>query len=324
MPRTRPIAATRGGTIATAVGVTILAVAVIALSIAALREVRAVAPGGATAQPAPTYSFARTPAASATPTPTPTPTGSGVAPALGGAGAAERLLTVGADAMWRATAGTCTPTGQAGGAAGGPPAHVERSADGGQTWQNVTPANGSIAHVRSLTSFGGRNATAVVDTGAACTTTTMRTYTDGQFWEPYPDIFATDTYLSATGSVVIEGQTVTAPCSAPSGLRQGGGGVALLCDGSAYLRTDGTWTPLVGDARALAVSDAGVVVAHADAACPGIRVTDFASASDPVDLGCADADAASPLAIDVIPTDGTGGDIPTIALWTGDRIITLG
>ena len=314
MPRTRPITATRGGTIATAVGVTILAVAVIALSIAALREVRAVAPGAATAQPAPTYSFARTPSPSATPTPTPT----GSSPALGGAGAAERFLSVGADAMWRGTAGACAPAGQAGAVA----AQLERSADGGQTWQNVTPTSGGIAHLRSLTSFGGRNATAVVDTGSTCATTTMRTYTDGQFWEPYPDIFAADTYLSAAGAVVIGGQPVDPPCTAPSGLRQSAGTVALLCEGSAYLRADGAWTPLVADARALAATDAGVVVAHVDAACPGIRLTDFASASDPVDLGCADADAATPLAIDVVP--GTGGDTPVVALWTGDRLITLG
>lgn len=322
MPRQRRFTATRGGVTVIAIGLTVLAVAVAALSIAALRQGRGPADAETTAGPAPTFTYVqRTPTASAVPTPTPT------APTDTAPGPDERFLSIGAEAMWRGTAGAC----------GGAAPLIERSGDEGTTWQNVTPTAKGIAQLQSLTSFGGRNATAVADLGAACAKTTLRTYTDGQFWEPYPDIFAVDTYaLPGERAVVVDGAKIAAPCATPWGLRSTGGVAALVCDGTAY-RLDGqAWTALSGGARAVAVTSGGVYVAQTDAACTttatattttttttaGIRVTGHPTGSSAIDLGCVEmdaAEAAGPVALDATAT-GSG---TSLALWAGTRIIAV-
>lgn len=300
MPRQRSFAASRGGVTVIAIGLILLVVAVAALSVAALRQGRGSGDPEATVGPAPTFSYAqRTP----TPTPTPTPTAD---PAPG---AQERFLSVGSESTWRGTAGVC----------GGIAPLIERSSDGGSTWQNVTPTAKGIAHLQSLSSFGGRNATAVADMGSACSKTTLRTYTDGQFWEPYPDIFAVDTYtLPGERAVVVDGKKIAAPCATPWGLRSGSGVTAVICDGTAY-RLDGqNWTTLTPDARAVAVASGHVYVARADAACTGIRISDYATAA--TDIGCITAaDTAGPLALDA--TSAQSGT--SLTLWAGSKLIDI-
>jgi len=313
MSRQRPFAASRGGVTAIAVGLTVLAVAVAALSIAALRQGRGPGEVEATAGPAPTFTYVqRSPAPAPTASPLATPDPSPSAAPDSAPGPAERFLSVGADAMWRGVAGWC----------GAAAPLVERSSDGGTTWQTVTPTTKGIAQLFSLTSFGGRNATAVVDLGASCTKNTLRTYTDGQFWEPYPDIFAVDTYaLPGERTVMVDGTRISTPCATPWGLRSAGGVTALICEGTAY-RLDGqTWTPLSADARAVAVTAAGVYVAHTDAACPGIRITDHPATGATVDLGCTELDTtdAQILALDA----NTGSSGTSLTLWAGNRIIDI-
>lgn len=300
MPRQRSFAASRGGVTLIAIGLIVLVVAVAALSIAALQQGRGSGDPEATVGPAPTFSYAQR---SPTPTPTPTP------PADPAPGAAERFLSVGSEATWRGTAGVC----------GGIAPLIERSSDGGSTWQSVTPTSKGIAQLQSLTSFGGRNATAVADMGSACSKTTLRTYTDGQFWEPYPDVFAVDTYaLPGERAVIVDGKKITTPCTTPWGLRSGSGATAMICDGTAY-RLDGqNWIALTPDAKAVAVSSSHVYVARADAACTGIRISDYATTA--TDISCvATADAAGPLALDA--TSSTAGT--SLTLWAGSTLIDV-
>lgn len=315
MARQRSFAKSRGGATVIAIGLIAMTVAVVALSVAALRQGRGPADVDATVGPAPTFTYAvrtptATPTASASPTPTPAPT----ANVDGAPGSAERFLSVGADAMWRATAGTC----------GGAAPVVERSSDGGTTWQTVTPTAKGAAQVLSLTSFGGRNATAVTALGAGCTLNTLRTYTDGRFWEPYPDIFAVDTYvLPGERAVIVDGTRIAAPCATPWGLRSADSTTALVCDGTAY-RLDGqNWTSLATPARAVAVAARSVYVAQTDAACTGIRITAHATDGDAAtDLGCTAldaADAGAPLALDASSSaSGTA-----LTLWAGSRLIDI-
>ena len=296
MPRQRPIAATRGGTIAIALGLVVLVGAVAALSALALRQ--GTGAGGAaaerTADPAPTFSFApRTGAASPTPTPTPV-----AAPA-----SAERFLSSGADAAWRATAGAC----------GGPAPVIERSGDGGTTWIDVTPTYQDISAVRSLTSFGGRHVTAVADLGAACEPTTLRSYTDGRFWEPYPDAFATDSYVGTDGDIVVDGRTIAAPCAAPWGLRVEGPAAAVVCNDTAYALDGDEWTALAAGALAVAATDDGIVVARTDTACTGIRVTDYRDAAR--DLACVPTETTGAVALDIT------GD--RVTLWAGADLVDV-
>ncbi len=302
MPRQRSFAASRGGVTLIAIGLIVLVVAVAALSIAALRQGGGPGDPEATVGPAPTFSYApRTPA----PTPTPTPT------AAAAPGAQERFLSVGSEATWRGTAGVC----------GGIAPLIERSSDGGSTWQNVTPTSKGIAQLQGLSSFGGRNASAVADMGSACSRTTLRTYTDGQFWEPYPDAFAVDTYaLPAERAVVVDGKKITAPCAAPWGVRSTAGMTAMICEGTAY-RLDGQrWTVLTPDARAVAVTSGHVYVARADAACTGIRVSDYANTA--TDLACVATDATD--AAGALALDATAGSSTTsLTLWAGSKLIDV-
>lgn len=299
MPRQRPIAATRGGTIAITLGVVVLVGAVAALSALALRQGTGGGAGAAaerTAEPAPTFSFGpRTDAA----TPTPTP-----APVVLAPGADERFLSIGADAAWRATAGAC----------GGPAPVIERSGDGGVTWVDVTPTYQDISAVHSLTSFGGRHVTAVADLGAACEPTTLRSYTDGRFWESYPDAFATDSYVDTDGDIVLGGRTVAAPCAAPWGLRVEGPAAAVICDDTAYALDGDEWTALTAGALAVAATDDGVVVARTDTACTGIRVTDYRDAAR--DLACVPTETTGAVALDIT------GD--RVTLWAGADLIDVG
>ncbi|MBF4561444.1 hypothetical protein ITJ43_04775 [Microbacterium sp. VKM Ac-2870] len=302
MPRQRSFAASRGGVTLIAIGLIVLVVAVAALSIEALRQGRGSSDPDATVGPAPTFSYApRSPAPPSSPTSTPS-----AAPAPG---ASERFLSVGSEATWRGTAGVC----------GGIAPLIERSSDGGSTWQSVTPTSKGIAQLQSLTSFGGRNATAVADMGSDCARTTLRTYTDGQFWEPYPDIFAVDTYtLPGERAVVVDGKKIAAPCATPWGLRSGSGVTAVICDGTAY-RLDGqNWTTLTPDARAVAVASGHVYVARADAACTGIRISDYATAATDIDC-ITTADTAGPLALDA--TSAQSGT--SLTLWAGSKLIDI-
>ncbi|RKS89841.1 hypothetical protein DEU37_1156 [Microbacterium sp. AG790] len=309
MPRQRRSATSRGGATVIAIGLIALTVAAVGLSVAALRQGRGPGDLDATVGPAPTFTYAvRTPTATPTASASPTPA-SAAAP-----GAAERFLSVGADAMWRATAGTC----------GGAAPVVERSGDSGATWQAVTPTTKGAAQILSLTSFGGRNATAVTALGTSCTLNTLRTYTDGQFWEPYPDIFAADTYvLPGERAVIVDGTRIAAPCASPWGLRSAGSTTALVCDGTAYRLEGQNWTRLAAGARAVAVAARTVYIAETDAACTGIRITARSSdATDATDLGCTAldaADAAGPLALDA--SSSSSGTVLT--LWAGSRLIDV-
>lgn len=307
MPRQRRSAMSRGGATVIAIGLIALTVAAVGLSVAALRQGRSPGDLDATVGPAPTFTYAvrtptATPTASASPTPAPVP------------GPTERFLSVGADAMWRATAGTC----------GGAAPVVERSGDSGATWHAVTPTSKGVAQILSLTSFGGRNATAVTALGASCTLNTLRTYTDGQFWEPYPDIFAADTYvLPGERAVIVDGTRIAAPCASPWGLRSANSTTALICDDTAY-RLDGqNWTRLAAGARAVAVAARTVYIAQTAAACTGIRITAHSSgATGATDLGCTAldaADAGAPVALDASSsTSGTA-----LTLWAGSRVIDI-
>jgi hypothetical protein len=258
-----------------------------------------------TPRPIPTFSIG---GARATPTPTPTAT----AVADTAPGPDERFLSAGTDALWRATAGACHGTGPL----------LERSTDAGRTWDDVTPRYRGIARIASLDAFAGSEAEMIASMGAGCETQAMRTFTEGQFWESYPNVLSTSTYLDpkSPASLVVPGGRVDAPCATPSGLRVSSdpSAVALLCDGGAYLlSSDRKWNALdVPNAVALAIGPSGVVVGHAATGCDGLALTTVAlSGSAEGSIRCVgDADPGQPIALTESP-DG-------VLVWTGDRIVT--
>lgn len=226
-------------------------------------------------------------------------------------GEAERFLSVGTGAMWRGVAGSC----------GGDEASLERSTDGGATWVDVLPRYLSVGRLSALQAFAGTEAEVVASVGNACETQGLRTYTQGQFWEPYLDVLATFRYIDPAdaGSVLIPGGVIDAPCADARSLRAQGDLVALVCDRRAWVRTGEMWDALpAGDVVALDVAGDDIVIAHDLASsCDGVAVTRYVAAapSGAVVEGCvADADASAPAAIAVLDA---------VFIWSGDTVLRL-
>lgn len=294
MPRRRPtgpVGPSHRGRWLSGVIVAVLAVGVIVLTVLALERGRGDAVLSSSAHPAPIVTASES--ASPTPTPTPTPT-----PVVAAPGAAERLLAIGTGAMWRATAGAC----------GGPAPVIERSTDGGSTWTNVTPTYRGIAQVLSLDPLAGDQAEIVARVGASCELQALRTFTYGEFWEPYPDVLAASTYVdpSNPASVVTPRGAVAAPCPTAWGLRSAGSTVAIICDGTAYELSDGAWQPVATDAVAVALRNGDVIAAGAQEGCSGLVIGQACTGV---------AEPSSPAAIAVSDTD--------VFLWLGDRVTTV-
>jgi len=257
---------------------------------------------GGTADPIPTFSYGR-PAATATPTP------SAAAP-VNVARESERFLSAGTGGMWRASAGIC----------GGTAPVIERSTDGGTTWTTVTPTYRGIAQVLSLDSFAGSQAEAVAAMGPTCEVQALRTFTQGEFWAPYPAVLTASRYPTAADPAVVvtPAGSITAPCADPRSFRASGSVVVLVCDGRAYELSDGgSWEalPPVG-AVAVAIDGADVLVGSAQAGCAGVAITRVVGAADVAaqEVGCLEgADPDSALAIAAI------GD--QVVAWSRDALL---
>lgn len=275
------------GRAAGAAALTAIVVAAVALAVLAIQHGRPPA-SAATARPVPTFEIE-----SPSPTPTPTPS----------APTADRFLSVGAAAAWRATSGACDGTSPV----------IEWSGDDGLTWTDVTPEG--IGAVRSLTSFGGVNATAVVDAASACDTVALSSFTSGAYWQTYDNLFAAASYLTADpGQVVVAGDAIAAPCSTPRNLRVDGT-IALLCEDVAYARSGTEWNQLATGVVALAVDPAGVVTAARTDACAGIELTRYDGQTGGTPACLTVADPAAPLAIDL--------DQGEVVAWSGDEVARL-
>lgn len=257
-----------------------------ALVAAAYQHANPPAPDSAPA-PVPTFTLG---VGVGTPTPTPTPE-----PAVALPRDSERFLAVSADAgvWWRGVAGAC----------GGTAPLVERSADAGATWTDVTPLYLGAAQLAALEASDQTEAILIAGVGADCEPQALRTFTQGRFWESYPDVLAASRYSPPTDADVVSTPIgpLAAPCAEARGPRAAGEVVALVCDGAAYASLAGAeWVALPApDAAAVATDGADVVVAHRSDACPHLTVTRFAGASPdaPGEATCADGDPAQPTAL---------------------------
>ncbi|PVW03253.1 hypothetical protein DEA06_13690 [Microbacterium sp. Gd 4-13] len=289
--------------------VALLIVATIVLVVLALRSVQPTTATDATTTDQ-DYSFEVDPTTSASPTaaaPSPSPSSSASAayPA-----AEARFFAVGSEGWWRATAGDCGTTAPL----------VEHSADGGRTWQDVTPAYRGIGQVASLDVFAGSEAEMVAAMGATCEVQALRTFTQGEFWQPYPEVLAASRYLDLADRavVVLPGDDVAAPCAEPRSFRAAGDVVAVECAGTvSVLGSDRAWQALgATDAVALSIDGGTVVTASPADDCAGVAVTRWSGAGfdTATPLGCAPAaDPAGPLALAV-----SGG---RALVWSGDAVV---
>ncbi|MDO8383186.1 MAG: hypothetical protein Q7T17_09435 [Microbacterium sp.] len=242
-----------------AVVVVVLIVVVAILVVVALDRARP-APTNETLAPVPTFGPA-TPEPSATPTPT-------AAPITAVPRADERFLSISSEGiLWRGIAGSCadesTPL-------------IERSADGGTTWNDVTPLYRGLAQIMRLDAFAGTQAQAVAVLEDGCVTDGLRTFTQGRFWESYEEVLAESAYIAGDdpAQIVTPDGAIAAPCAEARGLRGSGSNLALVCDAQAFALVGDEWQPLgVEGAVAVATDGSTIIVAHAAADCDGIALS---------------------------------------------------
>lgn len=245
-------------------------------------------------------------------TATPTPTAEPPSERTEQAPSEERFLAAGSGAWWRGTAGRC----------GGTEPLVERSVDGGQTWIDVTPRYLGMSELMSLGAFTSTEAEMVVKVGPSCEVQALRTFTQGQFWEPYPDVLAASRYVDSASPGVVDlgDDSIAAPCEQASGLRSSGQTLALVCDDSAWQLQASTWIeiPSAERATALWVEGETVWIVGAGTACDGLSVSqvDTATQEETILAACVASAPDSPAAITVID------DRPVV--WIGDDVSVVG
>lgn len=287
-------------------GVGALTLVVVALTALALQHDRssqtAVAP---TAGPVPSFSFRGEARPDATDSPAPTASPTAI-------GAAERFLARSSEGtLWRATAGACN----------GEEPVVERSDDDGATWVDVTPRSRGIAQVRALSGLSGADAELVVDL-ADCTPQLLRTFTQGRFWDPYPDLLARATYPAGSAPTVLDSPSgeIPLPCAAPASVRVGAQQTAVICEGVPYTRVGtGAFAPLpLANAVALDVLGRETAVARVDAgACDGALSLSWVDAAGVVSATecVAGTDPAAPAAVAAF-------DDETV-VWSGETVVSI-
>ena len=250
--------------------------------------------------PAPTFSQ---PAAQ-TPSPTPTETS---ASAASYDRSQERFLAVSAGVWWRGTAGECGVSDPL----------LERSADSGETWIDFTPHYLEIGQLVALHPFADGQAQIVALMGEACEVQALRTFTQGQFWESYPEVLAGLRYVDPTeaSNIVTPDSRLVAPCHDTRSLHAAGALMVTVCDGTAYvLGENDEWVALpLSHVSSANVRDDEIVVSHDSEQCNGVAITRFAMTDYdmPQDEGCADdVDPSDPIAI----ADSGEGSL----IWSGN------
>lgn len=232
-----------------------------------------------------------------TPEPTPIP------------GPAERLLAnAGESIAWRATVGTCDTPGE-----------LERTTDGGETWESLESELAPLSRVRVL----GPESLFVVG-GADCEATYAFSADGGDSWESNDDLLNGSWYLDPADPDQLGTPTgpIDAPCEVARlvGLDNADG--AVLCtDGEITMTRDGgqTWEEAPDQAPVLAIGPAedGYIGVGAEAACePELSITSFDRAGS-----SNDTDICIEMAVDGSEEVAVSADSQSIWLWADENVL---
>ncbi|MBB5743403.1 hypothetical protein HD600_001900 [Microbacterium ginsengiterrae] len=282
-----------------------IGIAAIALTVLAFYHVRTLPE---ILKPAPTTK----PSASAPATPSPTPSATAPETPIYDR-ATERFLTSTGDVLWRGIAGRC----------GSAEPLLERSIDGGFTWADVTPNYLAIKQLLAVAPFADGEAEIIALVGESCEVQLLRTFTQGQFWESYPDALRDAEYVNPEDpDIFVSPQgSVSAPCRGSHGMRTNEDLTAVMCGDAAHLLVRGGDWARIFPSEALAVDVVGedAVVAHRSRSCDGITITRVSrgvvipeTPSSCVTL----ASPTGPIAIEVTSDQAL--------VWSGDEWATAG
>ncbi|MBF4617394.1 hypothetical protein ITJ44_04815 [Clavibacter sp. VKM Ac-2873] len=260
-----------------------------------------------TAAPAPSATSTSTgTSADAAATPTPSPS---AAPTATVAAPTVFLAAGNAEVAWRTTGGSCT----------GEPARIQTTIDEGRTWDTRSTGSFDARRILALQVESPDVGSIVADVTAACTRTTLQSFTGGEFWRDAPALTATTAYVDPAkpATVQLVQGPRDAPCDDAVQVVDSGQAAAVLCGSGALHVRSGS-----GDFRrvdapgvlALALGADGILTAGTAGSCAGTSVGRIVPASGAVSvLGCAAA----------VPTSGSvaisaaGRDV---WLLTGDAV----
>jgi photosystem II stability/assembly factor-like uncharacterized protein len=188
---------------------------------------------------------------------------------------ATRLLSASDGTVaWRSDVAVCPKTD----------AVIERSADGGQTWDGFDlGVEGGISGAIDLHAASGPTSASLIGLDKAdCSPTWIETTNGGVEWSAYPDRAASAWFVDPANRALVHTPTgpLAAPCDQVVGLASlDPVFAAVLCsDGALYRTTDGgvSWAAKqVDGAIAIGSGDGAYVVATAadDPACIGVGIT---------------------------------------------------
>jgi hypothetical protein len=257
------------------------------------------------AAPAPSATSAAAPAADPTPTPEPSAT----APVTTVAAPTVFLAAGNAEVAWRTTVGSCT----------GEPARIQTTIDEGRTWDTRTTGTFDARRVLALQVESPDVGSIVADVTAACSRTTLQSFTGGEFWRDAPAQTTTTAYVDPEEPAtvrLIQGEQ-EAPCDDAVQAVDSGQAAAVLCGSGALHVRSGSGDFRQVDAPgtlAIALGADGILTAGTAESCAGTSIGRIVPASGDVSvLGCAEA----------VPTSGSvalsaaGRDV---WLLTGDAV----
>lgn len=242
-------------------------------------------------------------------TPTITPVSQSTEPSVGNERMAEpqispRFLTaVSETTAWRATPGSCD----------GEPPVIERTTDGGETWQPLDVSVDGVRQVLALQASSEKYVAMVALVGSSCEVADLRSFTSGNFWETFAAGSERLPYVdpSDPGQVFVDGVALAVPCDFLQIAR--GTSLAGLCDRGVQSKNQAEWNFIeVPGALALAADEDGLVAATTGSEdCKGIAVVTIEHGHSEM-IGCLTSES-HPETVSVAKT----GD--TLWLWSGDR-----
>lgn len=190
-----------------------------------------------------------------------------------------------AEVAWRTTGGSCA----------GEPARIQTTIDEGRTWDTRSTGSFDARRILALQVESPDVGSIVADVTAACTRTTLQSFTGGEFWRDAPALTATTAYVDPAepGTVQLVQGPRDAPCDDAVQVVDSGQAAAVLCGSGALHIRSGSGDFRLIDAPgvlALALGTDGILTAGTAGSCAGTSVGRIVPASGAVSvLGCAAA-----------------------------------